>query len=189
MKKDAVDPLCQSCQSKVKTEYWCFLGLNQCEGCEASCTLLILDLNGSMKKNICLRARNDRLSGFCDEWWVMVKQILGWSKFLDFKMALFSVAVMFSLYQVLKYEKDEGCFACFYPALLHSAGRGEHWNRKDCKTYWSNLSGKNELAGIKQQHCINTKHSNMIFTHIRVAFSPGLLTYLLTWISSQTVCS
>lgn len=50
-------------------------------------------------------------------------------------MALLSVAVMFPSYQVLKHEKDEGCFTCFYPVWLHSAGRGEHGNRKDCKTY------------------------------------------------------
>lgn len=81
-------------------------------------------------------------------WWVMKMQVLSWLKFLDFKMASLSVAVMFSLYRALKHEKDKGCFTCFYPAGLHSSVHGDNWNRKDCKTYWNKFWGKMSELGL-----------------------------------------
>lgn len=77
----------------------------------------------------------------------MEMQILRWLKFLEFKIALLSVTDIFFVPGV-KHEKDEGRYACFYLAWLHSAGHGEQWNRKDCKMYWNEFWGKMSELGL-----------------------------------------
>lgn len=54
-------------------------------------------------------------------------QILSWMKLLDFKMALLPVALIFSLYWVLKRENNMDCFYMFIYRMADHAAFNRAW--------------------------------------------------------------